>query len=249
MMNKIPVVEMQDLAFGYQCHNILENINLDINQGDVVAITGPNGAGKSTLIKLMMGVLKPARGNIRILGANADDKKNKQKIGYVPQHATSFNKGFPTTVLEAVVAGLIARRGLFKPLLNKDYLRAKESLDRVDLLPLQHEKLSSLSGGQQQRVFIARAIVSQPELIILDEPTVGIDSHAQQVICNLLKHFNQEYNLTLIIVTHELDIIANMINRQVCLDKKNCHCSCHKKDRAYINKINCRKSLWAYLPS
>jgi zinc transport system ATP-binding protein len=245
-MTNSPIVEIQNLTFSYECHNVLENINLNINQSDVVAITGPNGAGKSTLIKLMMGVLKPAQGTIRILGAEPNQRKTKKRVGYVPQHATSFNKGFPTTVLEAVVAGRIASRGLFRPLTDKDYKQAEKSLDMVGLHAERHKRLSSLSGGQQQRVFIARAIVSQPELLILDEPTVGIDSHAHQVICELLNNLNQQHDLTLIIVTHEPDLIAKIINRQVCLDKKICHCSCHTGDRESIGKLGCQKSLWAY---
>lgn len=244
-MTNATIVEIQNLTFSYECHNVLENINLSINQGDVVAITGPNGAGKSTLIKLMMGVLKPVQGEIRIFGANPDQRQHKKRVGYVPQHATSFNKGFPTTVLEAVVAGRIANRGLFKPLTEQDYQQAEHSLELVGLHSERHRRLSSLSGGQQQRVFIARAMVSQPELVILDEPTVGIDSHAQQVVCELLKNLNQQHNLTLIIVTHETELIANIINRQVCLDKRICHCSCHTGDSESIGKL-CQKSLWAY---
>lgn len=211
-----------------------------------MAITGPNGAGKSTLIKLMMGVLKPDCGTVTIFGASPRQRKVKKKIGYVPQQATSFNKGFPTTVLETVVAGRVTNRGLFKSLTAKDYQLAEQSLKLVGLQHERHKSLASLSGGQQQRVFIARAIVSQPELVILDEPTVGIDINAQQAIVELLSNLIRQHGLTLIIVTHELDPIAHIVNRQVCLDKKICHCSCHTEDRENIGKLDCQKSLWAY---
>jgi zinc transport system ATP-binding protein len=245
-MKNNPIIEIEDVSFGYVCHNVLENISLTINYGDSVAIIGPNGAGKSTLLKLILGRLRPTSGQIKLFGDANHNNKVMQRIGYVPQRATAFNQGFPTTVFEAVVAGKIASRGLFKPLNKNDYAQAEEALKLVGLSTLRNRMLSDLSGGQQQRVFIARALVSNPELLILDEPTVGIDVQAQSTIVQLLKEFNIHHGLTLLIVSHELEVISKIVNRQVCLDKKICHCSCHSGDSNSISDYSCRKSIWAY---
>lgn len=240
------IVEIQNVTFGYACHAILENISININPSDAIAITGPNGAGKSTLLKLILGMLKPTSGTIKLFGEKNYNTSIMQRIGYVPQRATAFNQGFPTTVYEAVVAGKIASRGLFKPLNKSDYIQAEEALNMVGLDPLKNRLLSELSGGQQQRVFIARALVANPELLILDEPTVGVDVQAQSVIIQLLRELNTQHGLTLLIVSHEPELISKIVNRQVCLDKKICHCSCHSGNSNSLDNFSCRKSVWAY---
>ncbi len=242
-MNTKQILELNNVTFSYGCHNVLEDVNLTVNVGDAVGITGPNGAGKSTLLKLILGLLKPASGSIKLFNVPIYRFLERHRVGYVPQRATSFNLGFPTTVQEAVAAGRIAKRGLFKPLNSIDYKQTDEVLQMVGLYDLKNQMLSTLSGGQQQRVFIARAIVSNPELLILDEPTVGVDVQNQTIIIELLKNLNREHGLTILIVSHELELIRNLINRQVCLDKKICHCSCHNGDNDLIQDIVCPKSI------
>ncbi|MEG6615619.1 metal ABC transporter ATP-binding protein [Peptococcaceae bacterium 1198_IL3148] len=245
-MKNNAVIEIQNMTFGYACHNILENINLIVNPGDAVAITGPNGAGKSTLLKLILGLLKPVSGTIKLFGDNNFNGKVLQRIGYVPQRATAFNQGFPTTVYEAVAAGRIATRGLFRRLTKSDYAQTEDALKLVGLYPLKNRLLSTLSGGQQQRVFIARALVATPDLLVLDEPTVGVDVQAQEIIVQLLKRLNVNQGLTLLIVSHEPEVISKIVNRQVCLDKKICHCGCHSGSNNSLENYSCSKSLWAY---
>ncbi|MTI79504.1 MAG: metal ABC transporter ATP-binding protein [Firmicutes bacterium] len=241
-----PIIEVDNATFKYTCHAVLNNINLTINAGDCVGITGPNGSGKSTLLKLILGNLKPLKGKVKLFGSEAYKNNIKHKVGYVPQKATSFNNGFPTTVFEMVVAGRTAGKGLFKPFSNLDYAKAEDTLKRVGLFPLRNRKLSELSGGQQQRVFIARAIATNPKLLILDEPTVGIDAQAQVLLLQLLKDLNKRYGMTLVVVSHELDLISPLINRQVCLDKKICHCSCFTEDEKKAKDLTCSKSAWVY---
>ncbi|MBO8138741.1 MAG: ABC transporter ATP-binding protein [Desulfotomaculum sp.] len=245
-MNISPVIEIKNVTFKYSCHPILENINLTIYPGDSIGITGPNGAGKSTLLKLVLGKLKPVKGQVKLFGKPADKFTEMYRIGYVPQNVTAFNQGFPTTVMEAVLAGRIAVRGLFKTFNNEDYTRAEEAIKRVGLYPLKNRSLSELSGGQQQRVFIARAIVSNPDLLILDEPTVGIDVQAQSILIQTLRDLNYKDGITLLIVSHELELISPIINRQVCLDRKICYCSSCMAENDADKVINCRKSVWAY---
>ncbi len=242
-MSSKQILELNKVTFSYGCHTVLEDISLTINAGDAVGITGPNGAGKSTLLKLILGLLKPTSGAIKLFGVPAHKCTGRMRIGYVPQKATAFNQGFPTTVLETVAAGRIAKRGLLKPLNNEDYRLAEEALRLVGLYQLKNNRLSTLSGGQQQRVFIARAIVSKPDLLILDEPTVGVDVQNQALIIELLQNLNKKHGLTIIIVSHELELIKNLINRQVCLDKKICHCSCHTGDKNSLKNIICSKSV------
>ncbi|MBM7854119.1 zinc transport system ATP-binding protein [Desulfohalotomaculum tongense] len=245
-MKGSPIVELQNVTFKYSCHAILDNVSLTINAGDAVGITGPNGAGKSTLLKLILGKLKPLKGDVRLFGVPAAKFTEKYRVGYVPQNAASFNRDFPTTVLEAVIAGRTACRGLFKSFNEKDYALAEEALKNVGLYPLRKRRLSELSGGQQQRVFVARAVVSNPDLLILDEPTVGMDAQAQIQLVQLLKELNTKRGLTLLIVSHELELISTIINHQICLDKKICHCSCYTGENSSIKNIDCNKSVWAY---
>ncbi|WP_031514607.1 metal ABC transporter ATP-binding protein [Desulfofalx alkaliphila] len=234
------IIEIKDMYFNYSCHPVLENINLSVKQGDSIGITGPNGAGKSTLLKLILGSLKPSAGFVKIFGVDACKYKSKHQVGYVPQKATSFNQGFPTTVLETVVSGRAGKRGLFKFLNGADYEYAEKTMKQLGIYHLRHRMLSEISGGQQQLVFIARALVSHPRLLVLDEPTVGIDKQFQDKIVNLLKELNNSQGITLLIVSHEPNIISPVINRQVCLDKKICHCSCHSST---FGSIDCKRKI------
>lgn len=239
------IIELDNVSFSYSCHSVLKNINFTVNPGDAIGITGPNGAGKSTLLKIILGLLKPSSGTVKLFGVNSNRFSSRQLIGYVPQKATSFNQGFPATVLEAVVAGRIASRGLFRPYGSNDYRIAEETICRVGMDHLKHRLMSELSGGQQQLVFVARALVSTPQLLILDEPTVGVDELTQKKLVEILRELNLDDGITLLMVSHEPEIISPIVNRQVCLDKKICHCSCHSQGERSVDDY-CKKSIWLY---
>ncbi|MCQ2559902.1 MAG: ABC transporter ATP-binding protein, partial [Clostridia bacterium] len=185
-----PVVKVENVSFTYGCHPVLNNISLTVNQGDSVGLTGPNGAGKSTLLKLIAGQLRPQKGEISLMGHMAGCRKNRSSFSYLPQRATHFNPSFPASVREVVLSGLTASKGLFRLYSRSDRKRVEECLKMVGLKEKAREPLWSLSGGQQQRIFMARALMSQPRLVILYEPTVGLDMAAKEDLKDLLAELN-----------------------------------------------------------
>ena len=237
------VVELQNVSFTYGCHPVLSDINLTIETGELVGIVGPNGSGKSTLLKLIIGQLKPTSGNVKIFGTDPCKLKEKYKIGYVAQKANQFNNQFPATVREVVASGRVARRGLFRPFIGYDYQEVERALELAGLMDISNQLVGLLSGGQQQRVFIARALVSEPEILIFDEPTVGVDAAAQASFYRLLQDLNQRKNMTMLMVSHELEGLSSIITRQVCLDRHICSCNCHTYDVPRLQEENCSKRM------
>ncbi len=233
-MNSTGILEIKELSFSYGCHTVLDKINLKVNCGDIVAITGPNGSGKTTLLKLILGQLKPDAGWIKLFDINIANHKNMLPIGYLSQRATHFNQQFPATAFEVVASGLAAKKGLFKAYSKMDFQSIENALEMVEMSQCANQLIGSLSGGQQQKIFLARAFVSQSDIVILDEPVTGLDIDAQMEIYRLLENLNQKHQLTALIVSHELEGLETIATRQVCLDKKICSCACHK----YLNPLS-----------
>ncbi|PIX90118.1 MAG: zinc ABC transporter ATP-binding protein [Candidatus Moranbacteria bacterium CG_4_10_14_3_um_filter_45_9] len=214
------IIEVQDVFFSYDGKtNVLKNITFTVHPGDYVGLIGPNGAGKTTLLKSMLGLLSPTRGEIRLFGQKISEFKDWYKVGYVPQKATYFDAGFPATVEEVVLMGRYAKRGLFARTTVEDRKLVKESLKQVDMWEYKKRLIGDLSGGQQQRVFIARAIVSQPEVIFLDEPTAGIDRQAQNDFYVLLRKLNRELGLTLVLISHDIERVTNEVMHIAWIDR------------------------------
>lgn len=211
------VVSIRNLTFGYEDKAILKDINLDIFKGDYLGLIGPNGSGKSTLLKLILGILKGQKGSIKIFDKEIEDFVDWSKIGYVPQNVTAFNTGFPATVEEIVAANLYPRLGLFKGIKKHHLKIVEEALAVVGMEEYKNRLIGNLSGGQQQKVFIARALVSRPEIIFLDEPTVGIDVDSQMEFYDLLERLNREMNITIVMVSHDIGVIADKVNRIACM--------------------------------
>lgn len=215
------IVRVKNLYFGYDEKLALEDINIDIYRGDYLGIVGPNGSAKSTLLKLILGLLKPQKGNIEIFGQDIKAFKQWGRIGYIAQKATSFNSGFPATVEEVVAANLFPKIGLFKSIKKQDKEKVHETLKFVGMEDYRDRLIGNLSGGQQQKVFIARTLISEPEIIFLDEPTVGIDIESQKEFYDLLQRFNSEINITIVMVSHDIGVITEKVNRIACMgDKK-----------------------------
>lgn len=208
MSNSNTIIELENVSFSYSNELVLKEINLQIQQGNYVGIVGPNGGGKSTLLKVMLGILKPQKGVVKLLGVEISQFKDWYKIGYVPQK-NYVEVNFPATVREVVAMGRFGKLGLFHFPGKVDEEKVIQALRQVEMLEFQNRQLSDLSGGQQQRVFIARALVSEPEIIFLDEPTVGVDIKTQKQFYSLLRRLNRELRLTLVLVTHELDVVAH----------------------------------------
>lgn len=215
----IPVVTMENISFAYEEKTILENVNLEISRGAFMGLVGPNGGGKTTLIKLILGLEQPNQGSIRILNEPIRQFRNWNKLGFVSQKANAFNRGFPATVFEVVSMGLTAKVGYFKFLNQKHKEKIMQAIDQVGMLEYAKENVGNLSGGQQQRVFIARSLVNEPELLILDEPTVGVDQENVKRFYDLLHKLNEERGITLLLVTHDTGIMTEHATDLVCLNK------------------------------
>lgn len=235
-----PVVEVQNVSFRYHTHPVLEDINLTIHAGEYLGIIGPNGGGKTTLLKIMLGLIAPEAGSIRLFGVELSRFREWSKIGYVPQRAIHFDAQFPATVAEVVEMGLCAERGIARLWKGKDAVRRiHETLDKVGMSAFKDRLIGELSSGQQQRVFIARALVSKPEILFLDEPTVGVDVATQEQFYTLLKTLNESMGLTLVLVSHDIDVVASQASEIACV---NSHLVCHRPTKdfdanAYIKEL------------
>jgi len=203
------IIELKDVSFSYGEELVIKDVNLQVHKGDYLGIIGPNGGGKSTLLKLMLGLLLPTKGEVLLYSAPINKFRDWYKVGYVSQHVTHIDPHFPMTVEEVVTMGRYPQIGLFRFPMQKDKDIVKEALGHVEMLQFKDRLVGDLSGGQQQRVFIARALAGQPEVIILDEPTVGVDVKTQKQFYTLLQKLNTELHLTLVLVSHELDIVGH----------------------------------------
>jgi zinc transport system ATP-binding protein len=214
------VVQIEDLYFSYGEQTVLDGVNLSVSRGEFLGIMGPNGSGKSTLMRLILGLLPPQKGNIYVFGQPVYPLKKHLRIGYVSQKVNHFNLGFPATVREVVASGLTGRLGLFRWMSKSDWAFVEQMIEQVGLTPWMHRNMGKLSGGQQQRAFMARALVHKPELLILDEPTVGVDVKSTRQFYQLLTSLHQNQRLTLILVTHDISVVSTYVNRVACLNKK-----------------------------
>ena len=217
MKNK--VLEVKDLSFSYPDKSILHRLSFDVDAGDFMCIVGTNGTGQSTLLKLILNQLSPLEGEIKLLGTNSEKYKDFASIAYVSQKATNINRDFPATVEEVVSLGLYSKKGLFKRNTKEDKKLIDSALERVGMLDYKHRQIGYLSGGQQQRVFIAKALISNPRIIFLDEPTTGIDIRAVDSICCLLGDLNKNSGITIVMVTHDISSIIYHSNKILVLSE------------------------------
>lgn len=217
-MKNEPIITVDNVSFDYNGKHVLDNINLEVMPGDYMGLIGPNGSGKTTLLRLIIGLLEPKSGSINLFGKPLHEVRDWTGLGYIPQKATQFENKFPITVWETVSLGRIAKKGLLKKFNKEDKKVIDKALSIVSLHPYKNKLLDELSGGQQQRAFIARALASDPELLILDEPTVGIDSQSQEKFYEILSQLNKE-GKTIVIVSHDISVIANEVTSLACLNK------------------------------
>ncbi|MBC2710479.1 MAG: ABC transporter ATP-binding protein [Desulfosarcina sp.] len=210
-----PIIQIADLDFAYHGQSVLQDVNLEVLEGDFIAMIGPNGGGKTTLLKLMLGLLKPDRGRIRVMGKPATSVSHH--IGYVPQDV-HINRRFPITALDVVLMGKLAPGKRWSKNAEQDRRDALEALDRIDMADYTHRRIGELSGGQRQRVFIARALVTRPRLLLLDEPTASIDSKGQTDFYLLLKRLNRE--VTIVVVSHDLLVISTYVKSVACVNRR-----------------------------
>jgi len=216
----MPIISIEDLNYQIEGQLILSSISFDIEQGDYIALLGPNGGGKSTLIKIILGLITPTSGEIKILEQPQKLFRAYHKIGYVPQNVSLFDGNFPLSVYESVSLGLESSKGWFSWLSSKDKERIDATLHRASIYDLKEKNLSQLSGGQRQRVMIARALVSNPDILILDEPSTGVDIPSQQKFYQFLKSLNTQNRLTIVFITHDLGVIADDVTHVLALNQK-----------------------------
>lgn len=210
-MNKT-LVTLQNVTFSYGAEAIVDDVSLSIYEKDFIGLVGQNGSGKTTLLKLLLGLLTPQSGTVSLL--------DKKMIGYVPQKSSQDGRYFPVTCEELVLQGRVAKVGLFRMFRKGDFTKAREALASVGMLDKKDSVLSELSGGQQQRVYIARALAAEPKLLILDEPTVGIDEASQEEFYILLSQLRKQKNLAIIIVSHDLEAVLREVTSILCMNKK-----------------------------
>lgn len=221
-------IEIKNLSVHYGSVCALQNVNLIIENNEFVGIIGPNGGGKTTLIKVILGLLKHSGGNIKI--------NNNAKIGYVPQF-TAFDRNFPINVLDVVLMGGLSNKiKIFKRHSKNDILYAKSIMEKLDILKFKDRQIGQLSGGQLQKVLIARALFSNPKILILDEPTASIDSKTKKEIYELLKELNKEK--TILIVSHDMEDIFHYIDSVICVNKTlHYHGNDKKLDKNTLEKV------------
>ncbi|MBI5412263.1 metal ABC transporter ATP-binding protein [Candidatus Peregrinibacteria bacterium] len=220
MIHTETVLEARDIHFSYGENTVLKGVTLAVQKGDYLGIVGPNGAGKTTLLKIMLGLMAPSQGTIAWFGNDIHQFKDWPKIGYVPQKATNFDGHFPATVYEVALMGRYGRRGLFHLTTSDDKNQAQKALEHVGMWELKDRLISDLSGGQQQRVFIARALAIEPEIIFLDEPTVGIDQQAKNDFYALLRKLNHELGKTLVLISHDIEMVTREVDHIACVDRE-----------------------------
>lgn len=213
------IIKINDLSFSYGNQTVLKDVNLEIKRGEFFGLIGPNGSGKSTLLKIILGLLPLQKGEVFLFGKPIHKFNEWNNIGYVSQKASSFNTGFPATVTEVVSMGLFGKKGLFRYLSKEDKKKVDEAVNLVDLTDLKKRNIGKLSGGQQQRTFIARALVNEPKLLIMDEPTVGIDSETTKQFYNLLRKLNKEMGISIVLVSHDIAVITKQVTKIACLNR------------------------------
>lgn len=213
-----PVIEVDRVSFAYNQNLVLDNVSLTVMPGEFVSLLGANGSGKSTLLKILLGELVPLQGSVKILGKNPHQLRNWSRIGYVAQNRAATYSGFPATVEEVVLAHLYEDVGFLKLAGKKARAKVQDALELVGMQDFIRRPIGELSGGQQQRVLLARAMVASPELVLLDEPTTGVDAANAEAHFALLARLNKETGLTILVVTHDMAKSAEHVERSFCLE-------------------------------
>lgn len=216
------VVEFDNVTFGYGQSPVLDAVSFDIEREEFFGLIGPNAAGKSTLLKVMLGLLEPRHGTVRLFGAAP--AATRHRVGYVPQHPT-FPRDIPLSVQEAVLTGRLGIGRAFGPFSGSDHRKAREVLGVLEIAELSTAPMNALSGGELQRVLIARALVCEPALLVLDEPTANVDLRAEEDIFALLRQYNA--HMTIILVSHDVAFISGYVHRVGCLNRT---LACHRTE-------------------
>jgi zinc transport system ATP-binding protein len=226
-------VEIQNVSFSYNGSSVLDDVGFSVEAGDYVGIVGGNGSGKTTLLKVMLGLLRPTAGQARLFGENVESFRSWDKVGYVPQHVARSDAAFPATVRETVGSRSLAPvRPWFGSGRREREASVEWAMGVTEVGHLRKRLLGELSGGERQRVFIARALVTRPKLLILDEPTTGVDVRSQERFYAFLANLNREFGITIVLVSHDLDAVAREVKTVLCLNRR---LVCHVTSREFVS--------------
>lgn len=209
------LIELDQVSFGYDGRPVLSAVSLEVAAGEFLALVGPNGGGKTTLLKLILGLITPQRGRVRVFGG--PPAKARGRMGYLPQQAY-LDPGFPVSVLEVVLMGRLGPGADLGPWSRRDRQAARRALEQVEAAHLAERGFADLSGGQRQRVLIARALAARPELLLLDEPTAGVDPRGEKDVLALLSGLKPR--VTVLMVTHDLHFVSAFVNQVACVNRR-----------------------------
>ena len=215
MSSRGKTIEVKGVWFSYDNVPVLEDITFNVDEGDFCVIIGPNGGGKTTLLRLLVGILKPNKGEIRVLGE--DPHSAKYRIGYLPQYV-NFNLSFPVSVMDVALMGRLNRTSFGKGFTEEDREKVEQILKRLGMWEYRHVHIGRLSGGQRQRVFMVRAIATEPDLLLLDEPTAGVDPEYETGIYEILKELNKD--MTIVVVTHDIGVVSRYARSIACVNRR-----------------------------
>lgn len=213
------LLRISNVYFSYESEHVLEDISFDVKKGEIIGIAGPNGAGKTTILKLIVGLLKPSRGRIEKY-YDADTSKNPQAISYLPQHVQRVEADFPATVREVVEMGLYKKVGIMGRFNTSDKTAVEEAIKNVELERYRNAQITELSGGLLQRAFIARALVSKPSILILDEPTAAVDIAGEERFYKLIKKINRLYGVAVLLVSHDVYVLLEHTTRLIFVNRR-----------------------------
>lgn len=214
-MENNDIIEISHVYFSYDEVPVLQDVSITIKERDFLAIIGPNGGGKTTILRLILGLLEPDRGTVRVFGQTP--KQARRLIGYLPQQIT-FDFDFPISVMEVVLMGRLGKRGVGKKYTHEDVKVCLQALEKVGMQNFKEREIGDLSGGQRQRVLIARALTSEPRLLLLDEPVSSVDTQWQQSFYELLHDLNKE--IAVVLVTHDISVISSYVDKIACVNRK-----------------------------
>jgi zinc transport system ATP-binding protein len=215
---KNAVVELEKASVSYSNgFQALVEVTLQVHEGDFLGLVGPNGSGKTTMISMILGLVKPTTGSVKLFGEPLN-RRSLRRVGYVPQKTMLSDTIFPSTVFETILMGRVVQAGVLHRYSRADYRKVEDELEHLSIHDLRNRKISELSGGQSQRVLLAKALASDPELLILDEPTSGVDTRTAAEFYDTLKHLNRDHGITVMLVTHDIGLVTKLSNRVACLN-------------------------------
>ena len=219
MKEKTPILEVSNLHVNRSNSVVIEDANFTIHKGDYIGMVGPNGGGKTSLILALLNILPKTKGTIRLFGQDISSFSNWEKVAYVPQHAINFDPQFPLSVRELVALGRVNRSNLGRTLKQEDWDAVDDVLEFMGISDVAAKRIGHLSGGQKQRVFVAKALVRKPEIILLDEPIVGVDAETQEKFYKKLSDLNVEKGITILLVTHDLAAVFCRMSKVMCINR------------------------------